>query len=256
MPLNEFQTEFKNLMLRPRVKLNEGSEYISKILHDDHIPTSDRLSVYHNNIIGSLSASLCATFPMIENLVGEEFLKEMSRAFVFKHPPQNAVLHHYGEGFSDFIKTYEPARGLPYLSDVARFEWAINHAYYAEDDFPLPADALAKISNDKLTETVLNLRASATLIKSNYPLIDLWNFCLNNHPAPDMSVKNDHYVIVYRPALDVQFVPLLQDEYAFLSALNREPLGQALEITVEDHPNFNFVSFLQKHISMKTLATT
>ena len=48
-------------------------------------------------------------------------------------PPQ-PVLAEYGAGFPDFVADYEPARGLPYLADVARLDWALNVAFHSPMD--------------------------------------------------------------------------------------------------------------------------
>lgn len=256
MKLKEFQKEFKNTMLRPRSELEERGQSISSHLNEGNISISDRLDVYHNNIIGSLSNALCSTFPMIENLTGPDFLKGMAREFIFQHPPTSAYVHHYGSGFDEFIENYAPARDLPYLSDVARLELALNHAYYAEDDDALPADALSKTLPESLGDIVLNFRKSATLISSDYPLLSLRDFCLNGGEAPDLSRAQPCAFLVMRPHLEVETLPLSIDEYNFLNLLqNKTPLGQALEHNVEQHPDFDFPAFLQKHISLETFCT-
>lgn len=257
MPLNKFQTDFKELMLRPRAELSVENEAVTNTLISDHIHANDRLSIYHNNIIGSLSNVLCSTFPMIENLVGTNFLKEMARQFIFKNPPNSACLHHYGEGFDAFIKEYEPAANLPYLADVATLEFALNHAYYAQDDAPLPADALAQIPPESLAKTLLSPRASATLITSSYPLTDLRAFCLNDGEAPELSAPTDCRLLIYRPKLEVKIIPLTKDEYAFLSNLQQgTPLGAALENVTDTYTTFDFAAFLQKHIALETFCAT
>ncbi len=255
MQLNKFQKAFKETMLRPLSSLNEGNEYLAQHLNEDHIPLPNRLQVYHNNIIGSLCAAICATFPIIENLTGAEFLKTMAREYTFKNPPKNACLHMYGVGFDDFIKSYEPAKSLPYLPDVASLEIALNNAYYAQDDAPISADALAQISPEELGEAVLSLRQSATLLRSSYPLLQIRDFCLHAKEAPDLSKVIDIYLMIYRPHLDVHIITLEKDEYHFLHLLaHQKPLGEALEQASEKFSTFDFTLFLQKHVSLGTFA--
>ncbi len=254
MLLNNFQEEFKELMLRPRHDVKADSNGVTRHIKSDEISANNRLGVYHNNIVGSLSNTLCATYPMIEDLVGTDFLKEMARQFIFEHPPSGACLHHYGNGFDAFIKGYEPAKDLPYLSDVARFEWAMNHAYYAEDDEALPADALAQIPPEELAGTILNLRQSATLIQSPYPLDDLYKFCIHNGTAPDLTTQVTCRILVYRPHLEVKIVPLSKGEYYFLRRLQAKTLELALEDTLKNHPDFDFSAFLQKHIVLEVFS--
>lgn len=258
MQLNKFQDRFKETMLQPVSGLDDVDEELREVFVDNDISVEDRLKVYHNNIIGSVSASLCATFPTIETLVGEDFLKSMARAFVFENPPQSGCLHSYGTGFDNFIRTYTPAASLPYLADVATLELAINSAYYAANDQTMEPDALTHISEDRIGEVRLSLRASGVLVASEYPLLEIKNFCDNDAQgdAPDISNAAKTLLMVYRPALDVDIVSLEQDEFSFLTMLhNGLPLGEALEATLTAYPEFNFTFFLEKHISFETFST-
>ncbi len=84
---------------------------------------------------------LCApAIPSIERLVGEDFFKGAASLFIgasSSHP--RPVLIEYGEAFPAFLESFEPARGLPYLADVARLEWLRHAAYHAADRVPLAA---------------------------------------------------------------------------------------------------------------------
>ncbi|MGH1375398.1 MAG: HvfC/BufC family peptide modification chaperone [Alphaproteobacteria bacterium] len=256
MSLNKFQTEFKDIMLRPVDELVQAQDNFTELFDDNHISTQERLRVYHNNIVGSLSSALCATFPLLENLVGTDFLKSMARAFIFENPPHSGCLHLYGRGFDSFIKTYEPARNLPYLVDVSTFELAINHAYYAPDDIAMDAERLAQIPPDRLGETIIPLRSSSTLLHSDYPLQDIKGLCEGKTDTQlDLSQKNECYLLINRPQFDVQILPLSADEYTILRTLNDgEALGEAVETVLMTYPDFNFQEFLQKHLCLETLS--
>jgi hypothetical protein len=86
--------------------------------------TSDqrRFAVYRNNIAVSLIASLAARYPVTRRLVGEDFFHKTAWAYVAANKPQSPVLIHYGQGFPAFIARFEPARDMPYLTDVACLE--------------------------------------------------------------------------------------------------------------------------------------
>ena len=255
MTLRDMQTKFKESMLQPIAGLDECDTEFAGIFIEDHIPVSDRLKVYHNNVVGSLCEALRATFPLCDNLVGEEFFTAMARSFVFKNPPLNACLHYYGAEFDAFIADYEAAQTLPYLHDVAQFEIALNNAYYAEDDTPMPADALARIPPEQLGECVISLRKSVDLISSQYPLTEIRDFCLDseNVRAPDLTTPKATHLMVSRPQMEVIITPLNADEFYILNLLQKgTTLGEAVEDTLSVHADFDFASFLQKHFSLET----
>ena len=102
-----------------------------------------RFAVYRNNVIVSLVGALADTFPVLRQLVGDEFFDAMAGLYVRAHPPTSPVLAHYGEGLADWLAAFDPARALPYLSDMARLERARIAACHAGDAQPLAAEAIA-----------------------------------------------------------------------------------------------------------------
>ncbi len=257
MRLNKFQETFKDTMLQPAADLHHVDDDFRDVFVDNDISVEDRLKVYHNNIIGSVSASLCATFPVIEKLVGDDFLKAMARAFIFDTPPTSGCLHTYGTGFDDFIRSYAPAKGLPYLADVATFELAVNAAYYAPDDLAMRPDTLAGVSKDALSDVQIMLRPSVTFIESSYPILAIKHFCENEekYDAPDLTHSHETRLLVYRPHLEVEIVSLDKDEFFILKQFHsHESLGRALEKTLDIYPAFDFNKFLQKNISLETFS--
>jgi len=257
MKLKELQEKFKSSMLRHYQKLDECDPEFLEQFDNNHIPVLERIKVYHNNIVGSLSEALRSTFPIVEKLVGDDFMKMMTSEFVFDNPPKNASLYQYGQEFENFIKTYQPAKSLPYLSDIAKFEWAINQSYYAADDKALTADELSQIPPEKLEYIKSPLRKSANLFESDYPILQIKDFCLNDGDGenPNMSERCDTRLLISRPKLEVDIIPIKSDEFTLLKKLNDlSPLGKAVENTLEKYPDFDFPSFLQKHIELETFA--
>jgi len=92
-----------------------------------------RFAVYRNNVVVSLVAALADTFPVVRELVGEEFFTAMARLYVAEQPPLSPVLAHYGDGFADWVVQFEPAAAVPCLADMARLERARVRAYHAAD---------------------------------------------------------------------------------------------------------------------------
>jgi hypothetical protein len=95
-----------------------------------------RFAVYRNNVVVSLIDALADTYPVVRQLVGEEFFRAMARVYALAHPPTSPVMAHYGEGFAEFIAGFPPAAALPYLADMARLETLYVQVYHAADDAP------------------------------------------------------------------------------------------------------------------------
>ena len=256
MSLNDFQKNFKEIMLRPLSQIDEAAPQFDTVFVQDHIPLNERLKIYHNNVLGSLSKNILATYPLLEALVGEDFLKTLAREFVMENPPQSACLHHYGEGFNDFLKEHKSTQNMAYLPDVAALEWALHKAYHAADDSPMSNEDLSAIAANSLAETKLVLHDSLSLIASPYPLQAIRDMCLKQtDDAPDMAIDHKTRLIVWRQQLEVNILSLKDDEFMMLSEIKRaKSLGDAIEGTLNNHPNFDFGSFLQKNIIFETFS--
>ena len=135
---------------------------------------AQRFSVHRNNLHASLIDALRALYPVIERLVGEDFFVAAAGLFAAAHPPRTPVLIEYGEGFAAFLEDFEPARGLPYLADVARLEWLRHAAYHAADQVPLTAASLAGVPPERAGGLTFAFHPSAGLIASPYPIVGIW----------------------------------------------------------------------------------
>jgi hypothetical protein len=125
------------------------------------IPAGEALAVHRDTALGGLLHALALSHPTVLALVGEDFFDQAALAFVEGAPPSSAWLTGYGEGFADFLAVYEHARELPYLADVARFDFAVEAAGNAEAGKDGPALDLG--------QAVLTLDASLRLVELDYP---------------------------------------------------------------------------------------
>lgn len=250
MRLSEIQERFKDIMLDAPDGLESPPEDFAAQFEAGDIPLAERLKVYRSTIVGGIAETLCKGFPMLETLVGADFLREAARRFVMAYPPEAGCLNLYGRGFDNFIRAYAPAQGFPYLPDMAGLEIAMNEAYYAPDDERLGVEVLVGLSPDDLGALGLGLRSSARIVSSDYNLAALRAYCLAPEgPVPDL--KKPCNLLIYRPDLEVHIVPLSEAEAGMLRLLqNGAALGAAAERVIADHPDFDPGAFLQKHLSL------
>ena len=108
-----------------------------------------RFGVYRNNVSSGLVQALAIRFPAAEAIVGKEFFGAMARAYIEEYPPHSPILLHYGAGVADFIATFKPAAGVPYLADIVRLENARVEAYHATDMASMAPETLAAICSDR-----------------------------------------------------------------------------------------------------------
>lgn len=209
-----------------------------------------RCRVYRNTVFASLINALRARYPVIVRLTGEDFFEAAACHFIEAHPPRSPVLIDYGEGFSDFLESFEPAGALPYLADVARLEWLQHRAYHAADREALRPSDLAHTPSDRVFALTFEFHPSATLAVSPYPIVSIWE--TNAHDAETRPIGPDlagEAALVVRPDYDVQIVRLDEAEHAFAAELaHGATLGEAASEGTE-FDGFNLAPALTKLIT-------
>lgn len=255
MRLSKVQERFKDLMLDHPDALDAPEEGFAAQFDVGRIPLPRRLKVYRNNIVGSLTDLIVDSFPVLEVLVGRDFLEGAARSFILENPPAVGCLNRYGDGFDEFLAGFAPVASLPYLPDVARFEIVMSEAYYAADGVALRGEELAAVVPDALGDLVLGLMPSVELFESDYPVLAIKEFCENGAEGQLDLDQGGVRVMVSRPALEVQIVPLEADEFLALSLFkDGGALGASVEEVMEAYPSFDFQGFLQKHLLLETFA--
>lgn len=203
-----------------------------------------RFGVYRNNVIVSLVGALADTFPVLRQLVGDEFFDAMAGLYVREHPPVSPVLAHYGEGFADWLAAFAPAQGLPYLPDMARLECLRVAAYHAADAEPLAAEAIALRLADpaSLPGSRLRLHPSCGVLRSDFAVHALWAAHQQDGEWPAIELDQPCAVLVLRDPADEVLVVGLDDSAAdFIDALRD---GGTLADALQRAPGLDLASTL------------
>jgi hypothetical protein len=208
-----------------------------------------RFAVYRNNVVHSLVAVLADTFPVVQQLVGDEFFGAMARLYVVDHPPTSPLMHRYGAGLPAWIADFEPATALPYLSDIARLEWARLCAFHTADAEPIPVPAIAALiqAPERLAGVALVLHPSLAIVRSAHPIVSLWAAHQLGDAERDarlsqVAMHRAEAALVFRDAADDALVIGLPDADAALAAAitTGAPLGAAQAA----HPQADLVHVL------------
>ncbi len=183
-----------------------------------------RFGVYRNNVIVSLVEALGDTFPVVKQLVGDEFFAAMAGVFVRAHPPTSPVLAQYGAGFADWLEAFAPAQAVPYLPAMARLEFARVQAWHAADAAPLPAEAIARRCADAATLSASRpgLHPSLQVIRAHHDVQTLWAAHQHEGEWPAFELERPCAMLVLRdPTDEVLVIGVDAASAAFIEALCR-----------------------------------
>jgi hypothetical protein len=192
-----------------------------------------RLAVYRNNVVSSLIDALADTFPVVQQLVGEEFFRAMAALFVRQSPPRSKLLAQYGQDFPSFVDQFEPAQALPYLADVARLEAARVRACHAADAEPLSAESVGLALSlathaDRTGDLRLVCHPSVWPLVSRHAVVSLWAAHQVEGEIESVDVDAGECAIVLREGLDVLVLRVPDGTASFVAALQQgQNLGEA-----------------------------
>ncbi len=175
------------MQLRRAVLGGDAAEIVAAI-HGDGLDPAARVGIYRNHAFATLGASLQATFPVICRLVDKRFFTYVAHEYLREHPPHSRCLVEYGADFADFLADFEGCEALPYLADIARFEWALNIAATVREAPPMRPEALAAVSAEQAAYVALRLQPSLSYLASAWPIDAIWQANQQNDVPPvDLS---------------------------------------------------------------------
>mgnify|MGYP000200477780 CR=1 FL=1 len=205
-----------------------------------------RFNVYRNNVVQSLVNVLVDYFPATGRITGDSFFRAMAREFVRAHPPSSPLLFLYGQEFPAFMETFEPARSIPYLADVARIERAWLTAYHAADIDPLAPATLGEVPPEKLAETVFTPHPATGLVRSPFAVFDIYDANRNAETVGAIEIGRPQSVLVTRPGFDVAVTALPDGDDAFFASLiGGGMLGEAAEAGMQASDSFDINNAIQ-----------
>lgn len=209
----------------------------------------DRINIYRNAFLMGLTKALQLCFPVVKRLVGTEFFEGAAQQFVTRYPPREAYLNNYGGDFPAFLQQFPPVASLPYLSDVAGLEWAVNGALHAVDAGPLDLQKLAALAPDEQGRLRLVGHPSIRLLRLNFPVDTIWHAVLADDDRQLAAIDLDAgpvHLLVERGENGVQVVRLDVPAWRFAERLFA---GEIIERALEVSPGFDASAALADHLA-------
>lgn len=225
-----------------RAALLAGSDTPPSTVIGGALDAGARLRIYRNNVHGNLTGALGLTFPAVERLVGADFFAAAAACFISAAPPACADLYEYGVAFPSFLATFGPAQAIAYLPDVARLEWAVNHALHAPVAPTLNGEELLGVPEQQQPGLRFAAHPSLSLLALAHPAKAIWEAVLTEDAkaraaglaAIDILATGDVLAVLHSTD-GLVLLQLSQTAYDLACALiDGQCLADALELVPSD----------------------
>ncbi len=210
---------------------------------------AERFGLYRGNLVSTWGKALGAAYPVIAQLVGDEFFSALAREYGRAHPSDSGDLNRFGAHFEAFLSGFEHVRELPYLSDMARLEWQLHRIHYAVHEEALQAQ---DIDPQTVEQCTFAWQPTARLFESSWAVVPLW-LAHQGGPFPE-KMDAPSRALLSRPQWTAQVTPLPAPDYAALQALEEgKTFGDALDAAFALDENFNVAASLQQWLQQQIL---
>ena len=220
-------------------------------LAGDSALVGQRLAIYRANAAASTAKALAAAYPVVGQVVGEEFFEGLARAYHRVTPSTSGDLFDHGSGFGDFLAAFAHTQSMPYLPDLARLEWLVHRAYGARDAMPFDRAALMSVPPQRQDAIRFDWAAGTAVMASAFALARIWTIHQPGYEgefAVDWSIPE--CVLVARESFRVTVCALSVGDAAFMaSALAGAELGNAAIAALEADAGFDLGAVLARALA-------
>ena len=199
--------------------------------HPENAPLK-RFNVYRNNVMVSLIEALKSQFPVVLQLVGQEYFEALAKLYVQDTLPRSPVLFTYGDTFPDFLGSFPPLAAYAYLPDIALLEWHRTQTLHAADAPPLTAEAFQGVSD--FESYVFIKHPAARLLATKTDAFGLW-ISENGLQDKPKDLYSPSYGLLTRPFFESILTPLTAQQYRFFhQAFEGVPFGKNVGTLLEE----------------------
>lgn len=247
MPLEDAQLTFAQALFDGRQE-----EQVLPLFKGDAQLIAQRFALYRGNLVGAWGKTLSSAYPVLQQLVGEEFFDALSRAYGKAYPSKSGDLNLFGEHFAQFLQEFEHVADYPYFPDMARLEWQVHRAHYANGGRQIGAIEFARVAPEQLDAARFALAPCCSLVRADWAVVELWHA-----HQPDSAVQfpaelqRVNHGLVVRPQWKTDVLALSPVAYALLAALEKgDTLGSALDYALSLDADFDFGTHLQNWLRL------
>lgn len=219
MKLKQLQSQFSESLFY------QHHDITKQIKETASISQLQRLQVYRNSFIMGVTDALAMTYQHTLSLVGEEFFNTVNREFILKSPPSSNNIMVYGAGFSEYLATLKQLKELPYISEMARFEWLLEQTTNKQvDNQTLDVNQLAQVPEDALGMLRFSIPKQVTLFHSSQNIARLYQMLMND-TVVETDLNTPCYLALKKHQdFRVELIQLSENEFSLLQQINNQQM--------------------------------
>lgn len=162
-----------------------------------NIPLDQGFEIYHDIYYSKLAGALARTYETAAWVLGPDLFHELTARYIESQPAVSFRLTEYGANFSEYLGATAKTRGIPFLQDLAQFEWILKEVNNAATPDPVPVENVHEVihsNNFRIT-----FIEAMGIFQSMYSVTSLWNHRKEpRYMYEDIDWNQPESVLIYK----------------------------------------------------------
>jgi len=225
------------------------------ISHNGRAAPEKQLSIYNNAYRARLKEVLAIDFPAVLDAMGEQLFNRLAENYIDTHPSRFYSLRDFGCDLPQFLQQAPACHDQPWLSELARFERMLGHAFDAADDTVFDEQDMARIPPEDWPPLRLVLHPSVQRLDCEWNAPGMWQSLTDQTPQ-EFTATREHPVpwLIWRQRLTTHYRSLGAEEQLALDAVLigctiDDVCAELSSMMAEDNVPLRFASLLRSWIA-------
>ena len=210
--LAKLQHTFQDYVLKPEAY--SSNTWVSA---EGKAAPETQLSIYSYAYHARLNEVLLNDFPAVLVAIGEEYFDQLTKSYIKAHPSKLFSLRDFGAGLPGFIANLIAQettwKEMPWLYELALFEWSLGQAFDAADNDIFTEQGMASVAPEAWPELKFNLHSSVQRLDFEWNIIEMWQALTTETPTEVSAAKDTSYPwLIWRENLSTHFRSMEHDE--------------------------------------------
>ncbi len=180
--------------------------------------STDSLEVYRHGFIVRLTESLGDIYEAVWWVTGDDEFFRLAKMFILSRPSQAYNLSSYGHEFPEFLRMERPLPDLPFLPDLAQFEWLFKDIFHTKQHESVSQEAISTITQEGNIQFTFG--PSVHIFSAPFTVYDLWKLRGTCHDGrPPVEWDHPQHLLLYKKGDQIFVNELDKVEYMLLEQL-------------------------------------
>ena len=188
--------------------------------------TEMQLSIYQHAYQARLIEVLTNDYPTLLIAIGEEYFMQLATNYIHSHPSKFFSLRDFGAAFANFIARLIQQKTtwqeMPWLYELATFEWRLGQTFDAADDPIFTIQDMATVAPEALPELTFKLHSSVQRLDFEWNVVEIWQALTAEIPTEVTAIKGSSSAwLIWRENLSTRFRSMETDEQVAFATLTQ-----------------------------------